>query len=232
MAPGAAELLGSGPEQGGAGHVAEASARSAAATSFAAHDAAPVEGTPTRDAAPGAVPGAAPVDLGETPGSTLVVGMGNPIVSDDAVGVRLATDLKQDLAAIQAVDVVEECACGGLDLLDLVVGYDRLIVLDAIKTMGGVPGSWYELTAGDLRETLHLRNVHDVNLATALALGRRLGFSVPGDERIHILAVEVEDVCTFAEAMTPALEAAYPDLAREILGRVMALLRAGNGAVV
>lgn len=174
-------------------------------------------------------PGAAQL-LG--PGSTLVVGMGNPIVSDDAVGVRLATDLKRSLAAIQAVDVIEECACGGLGLLDLVVGYDRLIVLDAIKTVRGVPGTWYELTAGDLRETLNLRNVHDVNLATALALGRRLGFRVPDDARIHIFAVEVQDVCTFAEIMTPALEVAYPELAEEVLGRVMLLLRVGNGAVV
>ncbi len=248
MAPGDAELLGSGRQPA---VWAEASAEGGGAE-------APAGGRS------GYGGGGRSVESHSTgaAGRTLIIGMGNPIVSDDAVGVLLATDLKRSLAAVgvagaastatagelggppaagharghgratEAVDVVEECACGGLSLLDMVVGYDRLIVLDAIKTRGGVPGTWFELTAGDLRETLHLRNVHDVNLATALALGRRLGLQVPEDAQVHIFAVEVEDVCTFAETMTPALQATYPQLADEIYRRVTVLLRSGSGAVV
>jgi hydrogenase maturation protease len=170
----------------------------------------------------------------------LVVGMGNPILTDDAVGIRLATEFARRLTSrrVEApglalsgptpphVDVIDECSCGGLSLLDLVVGYDRLILLDAIKTREGIPGAWYELTAGDLRETLHMRNVHDVNLATALTLGRRLGLHVPSDAEIHIFAVEVDDVGSFGESMTPALEEAFLELVEEIFPRVLVLLAA------
>ncbi|MFH1017131.1 MAG: hydrogenase maturation protease [Pseudomonadota bacterium] len=141
---------------------------------------------------------------------TLLLGMGNPILSDDAVGVRLAADLKAKFEGTRDLTIIEECSVGGLNLLDVVCGYERVIIIDSIKTQGAIPGTMYHFTAEALRDTLHLRNVHDTNFATALELGRRLGMAVPRSEDIHILAVEVDDNVTFSNRMTPALERAYP----------------------
>ncbi len=155
---------------------------------------------------------------------TLLLGMGNPILSDDSVGVRLAGDLARALGDVAGLFVIEECSTGGLNLLDILAGHDRAIVVDAIRTAEGVPGDWYRFDARALRETLNLRNVHDVNFATAMELGRRLGVPLPADERIHLLAVEVADDATFGEALSPALEAAYPGILSEILGEVREIL--------
>lgn len=157
---------------------------------------------------------------------TLLLGMGNPILSDDAVGVRLAGELGRRLQPRPGLDVCEECSVGGLNLLDVLAGYQRVIVLDAVKTAGGVPGDVYRFTACDLGDTLHLTNIHDVNLATALELGHRLGMPLPGPAEVHVLAVEVDDIATFSERMTPALEAAFPHLADEVLEEVQVLLEA------
>ena len=73
---------------------------------------------------------------------TLLLGMGNPVLRDDAVGVRLAAQIGARLGSRPELDVIEECSVGGLNLLDVVEGYDRLIVLDSIKA-GGPPGHWY-----------------------------------------------------------------------------------------
>jgi hydrogenase maturation protease len=155
---------------------------------------------------------------------TLLLGMGNPILSDDSVGVRLAGEIGRQLETAPGLTVVEECSTGGLNLLDAVAGYDRLIVVDAIRTVGGAPGEWYRFDARALRETLNLRNVHDVNFATALALGRRLGTHLPPDEEIHIFAVEVADDTNFGETLSPALDAAYPAILSEILGEIREIL--------
>lgn len=141
---------------------------------------------------------------------TLLVGMGNPILSDDAVGVRLAADVSRHLGPCDGVDVVEECSVGGLNLIDVLEGYDRAVVFDAIHTREGTVGDWYRFTAAALRSTAHLCNVHDVNFATALAFGRRLGIPLPDDERIHVFAVEIDDDKTFGTSLTPRLAAAYP----------------------
>lgn len=150
--------------------------------------------------------------------------MGNPFLSDDAVGLRLARDFQARAAHHPQVDFVVDCSVGGLNLLDVLAGYDRLIVFDAMQGGGGPPGTWYQMTGESFRETLNLTNVHDANFTTALALGRALGTHLPDPADIHIFAVEILDNTTFSEQMTAPLEAAYPTLADEILPRALSLL--------
>jgi hydrogenase maturation protease len=157
--------------------------------------------------------------------------MGNPILADDAIGVRLAKDFKARLGRLRSIPpvaVVEECSVGGMNLLDVLADTDRLIVLDSIKTQRGIPGNWYAFTAESLRETMNLSNVHDTNFATALELGRRLGHKIPPEREIHIFAVEVQDNITFAETMTSLLESAYPVISEEIFREVVRLI-SGSG---
>jgi len=155
---------------------------------------------------------------------TLLLGLGNPILTDDAVGIRLATDVAARLGGRPGVDALPDCPVGGLALLDLLPGYDRVVVLDSIRTAGGVPGDWHRFTAESLRETIHLSNIHDANFATALELGRRMGRPLPSDREIHILAVEVEENATFSEALSPRLAAAYPRILEEISAEVLEIL--------
>ena len=98
---------------------------------------------------------------------TLLLGMGNPILCDDAVGVRLARDIGSTLAGVPNLNVVEECSVGGLNLLDVLKGYERAIVLDSIETSGGVAGRWHRFGLEALGDSLHLTSIHDVNFATA-----------------------------------------------------------------
>jgi hydrogenase maturation protease len=151
--------------------------------------------------------------------------MGNPYLRDDAVGIRLAAFLRRRLGEVPGLSYVGECSAGGLEVLDLVAGHDRLVLLDSIKA-GGPPGCWYRFDGGALRDTMNLRNVHDTNLATALELGRRVGLRIPADREVHVFAVEVEDNLTFDERMTDALEGRFPEYASEICGEVASLLGA------
>jgi hydrogenase maturation protease len=158
--------------------------------------------------------------------STLLLGLGNPILSDDAVGVRLATDFARRLRDVPDLVVVPECSVGGLALLDVLEGYERAIVLDSVQTNPASPGRWHRFDACALRESRHLTNVHDVNFATALTLGRRLGIHLPDDSAIHIFAVEVADAVTFSDRMTPPLEAGYSIYSQQIFNEVLSLLAA------
>jgi hydrogenase maturation protease len=150
--------------------------------------------------------------------------MGNPILTDDAVGIRAARSIAERLGPMPGLTVLEECCTGGLELLDVVEGFDRLVVLDSIMTEGGRPGDWYRFDGTALRETMHLDNVHDANFATAMELGRRMGVHVPADGDIHILAVEISDNLTFSDRLSPVLQAALPDLIDELYEETRALL--------
>ena len=164
---------------------------------------------------------------------TLVLGMGNPILCDDAVGIRLARDFRFRLQAASNenasgsgldVDIIADCSVGGLNLLDLVLGYDRLIVFDSIRMPGAAPGDWIGMTGATFRETMNLNCVHDANFTTALELGRLTGATVPEPENVHIFAVEIADNTTFSEDMTPEVQEAYPEFSREIINEALTIL--------
>lgn len=157
---------------------------------------------------------------------TLVLGLGNPILRDDAIGLRIVRELRQRLPP-ESVEV-DECCLGGLALAERTQGYDRLIVVDSIRTEGGVPGDWYRFTARSLRPTLNLSNVHDTNFLTAFELGRRAGMRLPPEQEIHLLAVEVQDTLTFDERMSEPLEAAFPRLVDELAEAARQLLLEGE----
>lgn len=149
--------------------------------------------------------------------STLIIGLGNPLLRDDAVGLHVARQVRAALGDREDVEVVEE-ACGGLRLMERMVGFDRAILIDAIRS-GRPPGTVLTLDPREMR-TQHSASAHDVNLPTALALGRRTGARLPADDRLSVIAVEADDVETFGETMTDPVEAAVPRAAERVLAEL------------
>ena len=156
---------------------------------------------------------------------TLLLGMGNPFLSDDAVGIRLVGDFSRRFGNVAGLEIIEECTVAGLEILQIIEGYDRLLLVDSIKTREGVPGNWFRFTAEKLSKTIHLIDIHDANFATSLSLGRQLGMKLPPDREIHIFAVEILDDFTFSERMTDKLEKAYSIYSEEIFCELKALLQ-------
>ena len=138
---------------------------------------------------------------------TIVLGLGNPILRDDGVGNRVALELEDKLAQRKDITVMET-SMSGLSLIDLLAGYDKAIIIDAIQTAEGKAGQIYRLTPDAFNNTRHASSPHDVNFATALELGNRLGMSMP--KQILIYAIEVADTSTFSEKCTPAVRRAIP----------------------
>jgi len=151
---------------------------------------------------------------------TLVVGLGNPILTDDGVGVKVAYAVEEELGPnIPENITVTEASVGGLRLMELMIGYDRVILIDAIMTSNGHDyGHIHELSLEDLRQitpTEHSASAHDTSLITALDAGKHLGLHMPTD--FEIIAVEVENVMDFSEDPTPAVAAAIPKVTEMVL---------------
>jgi hydrogenase maturation protease len=145
---------------------------------------------------------------------TLVLGLGNPILGDDSVGMRVAGELKRQIDKGD-VEVKEAPMCRGLNILGLIQGYDKVIVIDAIQAKDGRPGQIHRLKPSDLKGSIHLSWPHEINFATAIELGKRL--QIPMPEVIDIYAVEIEENVTFTEECTPELSKAIPKIVRQIM---------------
>jgi len=150
--------------------------------------------------------------------------LGNPILTDDGVGIHV---VRQAAARCTAGHVsFAEASVGGLRLLDILDGYEQVILIDAIQTADGKPGTIRRLYPSHLQQSLHSGSSHDLSLVGALALGRSLGLRLPDDEHLIILAIEARDVLTFGEECTPPVRAAIATTVDQILIEVSVQLEA------
>jgi hydrogenase maturation protease len=146
----------------------------------------------------------------------LVLGLGNDILTDDAIGIQVAREVRRRVAHLADVDVRETMEMG-LALLDFIVGYETLFIIDAIQTGRATPGHIHEITQQQLK-LLPDRTPHFLGIAETLQLGWRLGLAMPS--RLKIFAVEVADPFTFGTEMTAALQQALPIAVERIVAEV------------
>jgi hydrogenase maturation protease len=144
---------------------------------------------------------------------TVIIGIGNPLLTDDAVGVQISRRLADATAGRPDIDVTELYA-GGLRLMEALVGYKRAILVDAMEC-GQNPGTVYCLSNRDLLETKNSVCAHDTSLSAALSVGRLSGLPLP--DSIEIWGVEPQDLTTFGENLTEAVAQAVPRVVEKIL---------------
>ena len=136
--------------------------------------------------------------------NVLVIGLGSPIMSDDAVGLIVSERIEG--MHMEGVETRQE-AIGGLDIIPVLWGYKHAIIVDAIQTGQYEPGTVMIFDPEDFAPTVTNASAHDFNLATAMKIGRDMEpEQMP--EQVIFVAIEVEDIQTMREGMTPKVEAA------------------------
>lgn len=128
--------------------------------------------------------------------------MGNTILSDDAVGIITLRYLQSNIKYPSNIDF-QETSWGGFRIIDLLRGYEYVIILDSIKTGKSEYGNIYHLKVEDFMHTLRLNSFHDINFYTALKLAETLEVKMPAD--IDIFAMEIENNYTISENLTPEI---------------------------
>lgn len=139
---------------------------------------------------------------------TLILCLGNEIISDDGFGPAVADRLTEAGVADDDTEVVF-APLAGFALLQLLEGRDRVLVIDTIRSRKSPPGTLYSFPADVFTPSRNLTTSHQINLPTAVGLGRKLGIPMP--DRIDVLAVEAEDLETLREEMTPAVSEAVSE---------------------
>ena len=152
------------------------------------------------------------VKSNRAPPRLLILGLGNDILTDDAIGLRVVRGLRPELADLPAIELQETTEMG-LALLDYMTGYSSAFIVDSIQTGRAEPGFIHELDASALPRFTG-GSPHFLGVGETLALGGKLGLPMPGE--VKIFAIETQDPFTLGTRMTPALEGAVPD----IVGRI------------
>jgi hydrogenase maturation protease len=145
----------------------------------------------------------------------LILGLGNPLRGDDGIGPRVVEELNHRALAegVMALDA----GSGGLDLLHLLEGWERVIVIDAAD-VGREPGRFVRFTPAEARliESADGFSLHNAGLAEALALAHAVGQTLP---ELVIFGVQPDKI-GWGEGLSEAVEAVLPDIVNAVLNEI------------
>jgi hydrogenase maturation protease len=141
------------------------------------------------------------------PERTLVVGIGNARMGDDGVGVAVVRQLCRRLGGTCRVDLLE-LESGGMRLMEILDGYDRAFIVDAVLTGEVPPGTIRPLGVTSPGARRNAISTRDTDLFSALEVGRSLGLNLPKTVQAWGIEAASVDVCT--ERLSDRVQAAVP----------------------
>jgi hydrogenase maturation protease len=151
--------------------------------------------------------------LKTNPPTIIVLGVGNILLKDEGVGVKVVEEIQRRFDFPEHVKVVDG-GTQGLWLMATLQEADHLIVVDAVLG-GGPPGTLYRLEKDDLPTGLRTKqSAHDSDLVEALNLCKLMEVE---PETVVVLGVEPADIQPFGLELTDAVSDKVEDLVGKVL---------------
>ncbi|MBL8017895.1 MAG: hydrogenase maturation protease [Ignavibacteria bacterium] len=143
----------------------------------------------------------------------LVLALGNDIMGDDGAALEVAGLLEQEFA--DEIDIFRISSAGFM-LLDLLEGYEKVIILDTILA-AGEPGRMRELPPEELTGRLS-SSPHYAGLPEVIELANRLEIKFP--EEIRIFVIEINEPFTIRQGLSYQIRYNVHIYSREISARL------------
>jgi hydrogenase maturation protease len=148
---------------------------------------------------------------------TIVLGVGNPILKDDGVGIHVIRQLKKYVNDPNVT--LDEAMTGGMNLLDMIIGYEKAILIDTVKMKDAETGEVRRFSLNDF-SSVHSSNPHDVDLLEALILAEKLGEDrIP--QEIVVVGISVNETQhVFGEQLSEKIAKAVPKAVETVLSEL------------
>lgn len=151
----------------------------------------------------------------------LILGFGSNILTDAGIGLHLVNDI-QSSGLIINTDF-NTALISSLDVLDLIIGYKTLIIIDGIKSGNDPLGEVKEFSLANFSPTLHLTNVHDFEFRQIIELGKLLHLKMP--RYIRIISIEIKDNLTFSNNISSELTSKYSYIKSKVINQIEDIIR-------
>jgi len=148
---------------------------------------------------------------------TIILGVGNQILGDDGIGIHVTDELKKIVKNPNIT--IDDAITGGMNLLELILGYDKAIIVDAVKTNEGEVGDVKRIPLDNF-STMHSCNPHDVSLIEAIEVAKKMGEDRIPKEIIVIGIILKEIPCEFGEKLSENVATAVPKAVEMTLNEI------------
>lgn len=146
--------------------------------------------------------------------NTLILGIGNPILTDDSAGLKVVEYIKENIVTDDVIDFFQVSE-SGISILDIISGYKNLILVDVIKTDKDEEGTLRKWDISDFSESINLSSPHRLNFPSVIELAQKTDTPIP--DNIEIYTIEVKDIYTISEKCSEEIIKKIPELAKNII---------------
>ena len=146
------------------------------------------------------------------PERILILGIGNPLMGDEGIGVRVAEVFMRNFVLPDGVEVLD-AGTMGLGMMGLFRGRDLVIVVDAVDHTGHEPGTVLIMTPEDLAPSQVLHSLHDMRLVHVLEAASLTGLQPD----VVCVGVQIAAIEQWVTELTPAVDAAIPSAVAAVL---------------
>jgi len=153
-----------------------------------------------------------------------VIGVGNVLASDDAIGIYVAREL-QKARLPENVEVIA-AESPGPSIMELITGAEKVILIDAARGADS-PGKIHRLLLDDIHAARwRLGSLHEINLLDIIRIGQ-ITQPEAFPRELVILGIEVADTTRCKQGLTEAVRDAIPSA----VSAVLAEIRSGSAAI-
>ena len=145
----------------------------------------------------------------------VVLGLGNILLRDEGVGVRVIEELQKRYDFSPSVKLIDG-GTAGFGLVTEIEGCRKLLVVDAVKA-GNEPGTVYKFKSGDITVTIpQTLSVHDLGFFEALEQWKMLGIN----PEVIFFGIEPEDMNSWGFDLTPSIQNKLPKLVALVIDQL------------
>lgn len=157
-------------------------------------------------------------NAGPGTGRIIVLGVGNILLRDEGVGVRVIERLKETYSFPDNVELMDG-ATAGLDLLPFMEGASSVIIVDTVKTTEP-PGSIFRFTPDDIDNKVPYKtSLHQIGMVEVFTIAEALGKKMEA----VIIGIQPENMEDWGLELTPTIEAKIPELMEIVLKELESL---------
>lgn len=141
----------------------------------------------------------------------LILGIGNILQKDDGIGSHIISYILETCKSIPENIEVIDGGTAGFDLIPLMIGRDKIIIIDALKT-NAPAGSIYKFTPDYIKQSKQTYSLHDAGLKTIIDSLKLMG----DNPNIEIIGIVPEDINTLDIGISDSIKKSIPEAVKQI----------------
>ena len=152
-----------------------------------------------------------------------LIGLGNPIVGDDAIGIKVVDYIRDTFSLPDYVEIIGDVSLAGIGLVEQFRGFDKIILVDSIQTGIHPKGTVVHLNQEEYSTALHISDYHNMDFFTALDFCNQVYDDIPKD--ITIIGIEIISVTEFSDELSTELHEKFDKIIDEVYKNILLILK-------